>query len=579
MFEVSEDLVINVTRGDAGAFTLKAKNEDGTPFVFEGGVQIRFKVTERKDCTKVVLNKVITPTENTTAVQIALTESETRNISAEAISKPTDYWYEIEYDTFHNPQTIVGYDEDGAKVLRLYPESVPLPDDEINEEDIPVVDKEIDAASARPIQNQAVAREFIKVNNKIKYVTPEMYGAVGDGKTDDADALNTMLSDTQNAHLPILLTGKYGVSHAVYDFRGHTILPNSAEIVVLDGFDGDFLFTVDIANGRGLQGKYSYHLNLDCGGKCAGFKLVKSIGNSFDLTVKNSKDYGFHLDRGTDKPIYENEIDVRVDCTLACDRGLYVYGNDNMFGNVVVINCKTAIENNGNSHYKYVHCWLDRNAAESYEDSVILLDTANAPSATIDYLYADTYKVGVQCPNYASVHIGTYYVLSGKEEMALGGVTVYHTIFKRGLGGTLSIDVLESYENFDAFQIIENATSFPYITIKEGHCSDFVQTAPMLQLIFPCSISISITKNGVKGGYEANDEVPSAIFDELSRLLSLDSSTTSISGTVQLSPIHMGGTRGFIARNDRVNNLFVSFYSGEYYTISENWKSIAMALA
>lgn len=576
MFEVSEDLVINVTRGDAGAFTLKAKNEDGSPYVFEAGSLIRFKVYEKKDCDNVVLQKNISVLHNTTEMQIALTENETRSISKETISKPVDYWYEVELNPYNNPQTIVGYDEDGAKVLRLYPEGRTLPEEEIPEEDISNVDKELDLASTRPIENQVVARELIKINEKIKYITPEMYGAVGDGEADCTEAIHAMLNDEANAHLPILLSGTYGCSRSISDAIGHTILPSSGEIVALDGFIGEFLFTVSIAKGRGLQGKYSYHLNFDCRGKCAGFKLANSIGNSFDLTVKNARTMGFHLDRGTSVPIYENEIDVRVDCTLACNTGLYVYGNDNMFGNVVVINCKTAIENNGNSHYKYVHCWLDRNAAKSYEDSVILLDTANAPSATIDYLYADTYKVGVKCSNYATVHIGTYYVLSGKAELAEGGVTATkHTIFKRGSGGTLSIDVLESYERYEAFEIIDTVTSLPYITIKEGHCSDFVQTAPMWQLIFPCSISINIDKNGKKGGYVAYDKVPSAIFDELTRLLSLDSTATSISGTVQLSPIHMGGTRGFIARNDRVHALFMSFYTGDTYSIN-NWKSIAL---
>lgn len=564
MFEVSEDLVINVTRGDAGAFTLKAKNEDGSPYVFEAGSLIRFKVYEKKDCDNVVLQKNISILNTTTEVQVVLTESDTRNISKETISKPVDYWYEVELNPYHNPQTIVGYDEDGAKVLRLYPEGRTLPEEEITEEDIPIVDKELDLGSPRPIQNQVVAREFIKANNKIKYITPEMYGAVGDGKTDDAGALNKMLADADNAHLPILLSGTYACSRIVLDTIGHTILPNSAEIIALDGFAGGYLFGVNIQNGRLEQRNFSYCVNLDCKGKCYGFKLYNSIGNKFNLVVKNATEYGFYFNREVDDSVvYENEIDVRVDYTNGAGSGVgvYAYGNDNMFGNVVVINYPTAIQNNGNSHYKYVHCWIDRNGASLWDNSVLLKDTANAPSATIDYLYADTYKVGVECTNYATVHIGTYYVLRGAEEMEQGGVTATkHTIFKRGSGGTLSIDVLESYERYEAFEIIETVTSLPYITIKEGHCSDFVQTAPMMQLIFPCSITQA---------YTAYEKVPT----EIQTAISGNGGT----GNVQLSPIHMGGTRGFIARNNLVKKMFMSFYTGDTYTISENWKSIAMA--
>ncbi len=561
MFEVSEDYVINVTRGDAGAFTLKAKNEDGTPFVFEAGSLVRFKVFEKKDCNNVVLQKNVSVLANATEVQVVLTESETRNICKETISKPVDYWYEVELNPYNNPQTIVGYDDNGAKILRLYPEGRTLPEDEITEEDIPIVDNELDLASIRPIQNQVVAREFAKVNNKIQYITPEMYGALGNGVVDDTDAIHKMLNDDKNAHLPVLLSGKYACSRTITDTIGHTILPNSAEIVALDGFVGEFLFAVNLNSARLNQRKFSYCVNLDCRGKCKGFNLANSIGNKFDLVVKNATTNGFYLNRGTDTPIYENEIDVRVDYIggAGTGAGVYVSGNDNMFGNVVVVNYPTAIENFGNSHYKYVHCWLDRNAASVYNNSVLLKDTANAPSATIDYFYADTYKTGVECPNYATVHIGTYYVLSGKEEMESGGVTATkHTVFKRGSGGTLSIDVLESYEKYDAFEIIDSVTALPYITIKEGHCSDFVQTAPMLQLIFPCSITET---------YTAYESVPSAIKTKITE--------NGGTGNVQLSPIHMGGTRGFIARNSLVNNLFVSFYTGANYSIGE-WKSLTL---
>lgn len=40
----------------------------------------------------------------------------------EYISKPKEYWYEIELNPETYPQTIIGYDEDGPKVLILYPE-------------------------------------------------------------------------------------------------------------------------------------------------------------------------------------------------------------------------------------------------------------------------------------------------------------------------------------------------------------------------------------------------------------------------------------------------------------------------
>ena len=57
---------------------------------------------------------------DTQSVEISLTMEDTK--IGDIISKPEDYWYEIELNPETNPQTIVGYDEDGPKVFKLFPE-------------------------------------------------------------------------------------------------------------------------------------------------------------------------------------------------------------------------------------------------------------------------------------------------------------------------------------------------------------------------------------------------------------------------------------------------------------------------
>ena len=41
----------------------------------------------------------------------------------EMLNKQVEYWYEIE---LNNDETIIGYDDDGAKKLILYPEGADL---------------------------------------------------------------------------------------------------------------------------------------------------------------------------------------------------------------------------------------------------------------------------------------------------------------------------------------------------------------------------------------------------------------------------------------------------------------------
>lgn len=164
MFKIDEELTIHITRGDAASFVFSAltdiiENDDledvgggntgspdfdpdlnypnsggdgsadsdgtGTPTVetryqFQAGDVIRFKVMERKGCDNVVLSKDFVVEIATFEVNISLNREDTK--IGEVISKPVDYWYEIELNPESVPQTIIGYDENGPKVFRLYPE-------------------------------------------------------------------------------------------------------------------------------------------------------------------------------------------------------------------------------------------------------------------------------------------------------------------------------------------------------------------------------------------------------------------------------------------------------------------------
>lgn len=160
MFIVNDDMSIYLTRGDIVILGVSALVHDTEVYKFQAGDVVLFKVYEKKNAENVVLQKAFNVTKETETVEIFLTREDTK--IGEVISKPTDYWYEVELNPFTNPQTIIGYDDDGAKVFRVYPEGA---DDEkiIEPEDIAVVDAELDATSERPIQNQAVVRAIKQV--------------------------------------------------------------------------------------------------------------------------------------------------------------------------------------------------------------------------------------------------------------------------------------------------------------------------------------------------------------------------------------------------------------------------------
>lgn len=196
MYKINEDLSIYVTRGDTVLFDVKANTDDGTPVTFMPGDLVRFKVYKKKKADDVVLQKDFHIPTATQKVQIYLSKEDTK--IGEVISKPVTYWYSVALINSDNEeQTIIGYDDEtGAKTFVLLPEGGDKQEEDTEQEVIPPenVDNEIDINSLRPITNQAVARLEARLQAGIdamtdKYVTPEFFGAIGDGEADDTEAI------------------------------------------------------------------------------------------------------------------------------------------------------------------------------------------------------------------------------------------------------------------------------------------------------------------------------------------------------------------------------------------------------
>lgn len=177
MYLVNDDLSIYVTRGDILCMNVSATQDDsGLPYEFQPGDIVRIKVYGKRDAENVVLQKDFPVVAKTDAVGIMLTEEDTK--IGDVISKPTDYWYEIELNPFTNPQTLVGYDEDGAKIFKLFPEGRDLHDEPTKPEDIPVVDKDLDLVSSRPVENKAISRAITLIKNDLSAVDERLSGRV-----------------------------------------------------------------------------------------------------------------------------------------------------------------------------------------------------------------------------------------------------------------------------------------------------------------------------------------------------------------------------------------------------------------
>ena len=122
MFTINDDSSIYLTRGDIAIIEVSANTVDDEEYKFMPGDVLRINVVEKKKCNSVVLSKDVIVNSETPTVDIHLERKDTR--IGDTIHKPRDYWYEIVLNPDTAAQTLVGYDSDGPKVFRLYPEGV-----------------------------------------------------------------------------------------------------------------------------------------------------------------------------------------------------------------------------------------------------------------------------------------------------------------------------------------------------------------------------------------------------------------------------------------------------------------------
>lgn len=122
------DKKIMINRGSSGILSVSAKNEvstDGNVEVikhtFKVDDVVRLNVMERGKCDSVVIQKDVKVESERESVDIEITKTDTR--FGEVIHSPVTYWYEIELNPDdEDADTILGYDDKGAKIFILYPE-------------------------------------------------------------------------------------------------------------------------------------------------------------------------------------------------------------------------------------------------------------------------------------------------------------------------------------------------------------------------------------------------------------------------------------------------------------------------
>lgn len=121
MFKI-ENGNIHLSRGDSAI--IQIKNESSS---FEIGDEIKFSIMKKNNCEAVLLSKVYTvrdSSEDNSIFEIFLTPEDSKSFCPPIKTGNLTYWYEIELKSGDVVNTLIGYDDNGAKELIIYPEAV-----------------------------------------------------------------------------------------------------------------------------------------------------------------------------------------------------------------------------------------------------------------------------------------------------------------------------------------------------------------------------------------------------------------------------------------------------------------------
>lgn len=194
-----------------------------------------------------------------------------------------------------------------------------------------------DEASAREQADKALQTNIAKL--KI-YVTPEMFGAVGDGVTDDVEPLETAINYSITNHLDLVLNKKYLVSHGI-EIRQK----NGIRIV---------------GNAFGYYFNYETLPAIKCSETFNDDFLIKFDGCS-DISIKGINFVGRDENRIIGIFIKNSEYSIIEDNNIIkFKKGIYLYysGLNKLIRNTISI-CKCACDSIGSGDSQYTDNYIN----------------------------------------------------------------------------------------------------------------------------------------------------------------------------------------------------------------------------
>lgn len=258
--------------------------------------------------------------------------------------------------------------------------------------------------------------DSLKLKTIKDYVTPEMFGAKGDGSTDDSAAINASIQYGITNHIPIVLISDYYCASTItinaggagfqFDGKGHTITSSAATGISVD----DTTYAKSELSNIRIVGTNSLNVGLE-------------IERTFDLVaenivIENFGEKGIYVVRGYEFRLNKCFIKNNKD-TLTY--GLYIATSDGIYSDIVIVNVMVSICDLGINQLSDIHAW-DYYNPTIFASSVFYTNVGSPARSQISNVYIDTKRIGFLCqtPYYAPCVSQCVYIWPKKSDSETG---------------------------------------------------------------------------------------------------------------------------------------------------------------
>lgn len=263
-----------------------------------------------------------------------------------------------------------------------------------------------------------VANALISKTKTDGFVTPQMFGAVGDGVTNDYVALSNMYQSIKDSGLMVLFPkGIYLVNERL-DITVPTIMSERAYIKATSNLEYVCVLrehNLDDTVNPMWHFNTEYRINVD-----GDNKAQKGVGIGYCrqahiyIQARNCTSQGVNcgfVKSGNN----ENLINVYA---TNCPIGVYIEGADNVYGEIVTIDCPTGVFINGEDvHINTIHSWLT--STTNYANSVVLNGFTNS-RVSVNWLCQDSMQYATKMEYSCNVRINHLFSV-------FGGDSIYDT--------------------------------------------------------------------------------------------------------------------------------------------------------